>query len=82
MKTTIFEMGYVGCMAAPCLADHGHNVTGVDLDGNESLVVRRAQSSNLPGSYHQKRVNAGRVRVTPDTVELGAACLIRLACRL
>ena len=45
MKITVIGLGYVGTVAASCLADLGHDVTGVDLDPNR---VSTLQSGQMP----------------------------------
>ena len=34
MKITVIGLGYVGTVAAACLSDAGHYVTGVDIDSD------------------------------------------------
>jgi UDP-glucose 6-dehydrogenase len=74
MKVTIFGWGYVGCATAACLADHGQDVTGVNIDGNKVEMINHSQSPIIEPGYghHQKRINAGRLRATADAAELGA----------
>ena len=36
MNISIFGLGYVGCIVSGCLANHGHNIIGVDI--NEEKV--------------------------------------------
>jgi GDP-mannose 6-dehydrogenase len=79
MKITLFGMGYVGCVTAACLADFGHDVTGVDIDGNKVEMINRRQSPLIePGltDLIKRGVNAGRLRATTDTMELGDISLV------
>ena len=79
MKVTIFGMGYVGCVTAACLADHGHDVTGVDVDGKKVEMINHSESPIIePGltDIIKRGVNAGRLRATTDVTELGAVSLI------
>lgn len=45
MKITIIGLGYVGIVAASCLANRGHHVTGVDVDPERVMLL---QSGRLP----------------------------------
>jgi hypothetical protein len=35
---------YVDFVTAACLADHGHDITGIDVDGNKVEMINRSQS--------------------------------------
>ena len=45
MKITVVGLGYVGIVAASCLAGQGHDVTGVDIDPERITTL---QSGRLP----------------------------------
>jgi GDP-mannose 6-dehydrogenase len=79
MKVTIFGMGYVGCVTAACLANHGHDVTGVDVDRNKVEMINNSQSPIIePGLLDiiQKGVKAGKLCATRETTALGDVSLI------
>ena len=82
MKITVIGLGYVGTVAAACLADAGHDVTGVDIDPGR---VANLQSGQVPiyepglQEMAQGAVAAGRLRFTqPDDFEepLGRVALV------
>ena len=44
MKVVVFGLGYVGTVTAACLAAHGHDVWGVDVDGAKVDDIRALRS--------------------------------------
>jgi len=44
MKVAVFGLGYVGTVTAACLASHGHDVWGVDVDGAKVADIRAGRS--------------------------------------
>ena len=45
MNITIFGLGYVGCVGLGCLAEHGHNLIGVDVDRNKVNLVNNGKAT-------------------------------------
>lgn len=79
MKVTVFGMGYVGCVTAACLADHGHDVTGVDVDETKVSLVNSGRSPIIePGleDLLQRGVQSDRLRATAKIETLGDVALI------
>lgn len=79
MKITVFGMGYVGCVTAACLADLGHDVTGVDVDVNKVEIINRGQSPIIePGLAEliKRGVGAGRLRASTEPRVLGEIVMI------
>lgn len=70
MRISIFGMGYVGAVCAACLADAGHDVTGVDVSALKVDLINRGRSPIVePGlaTLMSQQVDAGRLRATSDT---------------
>ena len=44
MRITVFGLGYVGCVTSSCLAQLGHDVTGVDTDAKKVELVDDGRS--------------------------------------
>lgn len=75
MKISLFGLGYVGCVTAACLAKDGHEVWGVDVNGEKVEMINAGKSpiieNGLAEMIAEARTN-GRLRATTDP---GAAVL-------
>lgn len=85
MKISIVGTGYVGLVAAACLAEMGNQVVGLDVDAAKVALLNLAQVSIYePGLAELVRTNlaAGRLRFTvhfDEAVEDAQVLLIAVA---
>jgi UDPglucose 6-dehydrogenase len=72
MKLSVIGTGYVGLVTAACLADLGHDVIGVDRDGQRIAMLKESRipffESGLE-SLVRSGQQAGRLRFTTDTTD-------------
>jgi len=83
MRIGIYGMGYVGAVSAACLADAGHDVTGVDVAAEKVELINRAQSPVVEpglGALLDRVVSQGRLRATTRTAEAIEATDVSLIC--
>lgn len=83
VRVSVFGMGYVGCVAAACLARDGHRVVGVDVSPVKLDALRRGESPiGEPGLdvLIRDAVAAGNLRVTHDAQEAIQQTDIALVC--
>ena len=74
MKITVFGLGYVGSVVSACLAQDGHDVTGVDLDVNKVSSINNSKSPIVEPGLEEaiaKAVGAGRLRARTSAEEIG-----------
>lgn len=67
---SIFGLGYVGCVLAACLAEHGHDVIGVDVNSMKVEMINRGESPLIEaglGELIHKNVDLGRLKATQNS---------------
>ena len=69
MRVAVFGLGYVGSVTAACLAAHGHDVWGVDVDAHKIAEIRAGRSPVVePGleALVAQAVAGGSLHATTD----------------
>lgn len=69
MNISVFGLGYVGAVSAGCLANEGHQVTGVDPVATKVELINKGQTPIIEaeiGEIIASNVRAGRLRATSD----------------
>ena len=83
MNISVFGLGYVGVVAAGCLAADGHHVIGVDPNAAKVELVNRGVPPIVEGDIAaliEGAVESGRLRATADVREAVLASEMSLVC--
>ena len=83
MRVSVFGLGYVGCVTAACLVKAGHQVLGVDINGEKVSMVNDGISPLLEpglGDLLHEVVANRRLGATTSTEEAIAGSDVALIC--
>jgi GDP-mannose 6-dehydrogenase len=83
VKLSVFGLGYVGCVAAACLADAGHDVVGVDVNPTKVEIINSGKSPIIEDGITEliaKVVASGRLSATTDSARAIRDSDISLVC--
>jgi GDP-mannose 6-dehydrogenase len=83
MKISVMGLGYVGAVAAGCLAKDGHEVIGVDPQQTKVHLINGGQSPIIEkdiGEIIREQVQEGRLCATSDVQAAVAATDMSLIC--
>ena len=83
MKLSVFGLGYVGCVAAACLAEAGHDVVGVDVNPTKVEIINSGKSPIIEDGINElmaQVVAAGRLSATTDSARAIRDSEISLVC--
>src|SRR3981081_682244 len=82
-RVTVIGAGYLGLTHAVCMADLGHDVLAIDVDGQK---IARAAAGEAPffepglEPLLRKNVDAGRLRFTTSFAEAGEFGEVHFLC--
>lgn len=82
-RISVFGLGYVGAVTTAVLADHGHEVVGVDNNADKVATVAAGRSPVVePGlpELVARNVAAGRLRSTTDVGDAVASTDLSMIC--
>jgi GDP-mannose 6-dehydrogenase len=81
MRIGVFGLGYVGCVAATCLARDGHSVTGIDVNPQKVKCIKHGQSPIMePGleALIADMVRSSRLQASMDSQATVRNCDVSL----
>lgn len=83
MRISVLGLGYVGTVAAGCLAQQGHDVLGVDAEPRKVDLINAGKSPIIEkdiGKIVERQVAAGRLAATIDAVDAVQRSDLALVC--
>lgn len=72
MRISVFGLGYVGSVSAACLAQHGHEIIGIDINPEKLALIRCGRAPVIEHGLDDlicRSVEAGNFRVSCDNWE-------------
>jgi len=83
MDITIFGLGYVGCVGLGCLAEQGHNLTGVDIDKAKVDLINNGKATIVEKDIDElikKNSKDKRITATTDSFEAVVNSEVAIIC--
>jgi GDP-mannose 6-dehydrogenase len=74
MKITVFGLGYVGSVVSACMAQDGHDVTGIDFDESKVTAINSSRSPIVEPQLEEaisEAVATGRLQARTSAEDLG-----------
>lgn len=83
MDISVLGLGYVGCVSAACLSQHGHRVLGVDVNSVKIDLINAGKSPIVEKHVDElisRAVARGHLRATSDPLSAVSQSDISLIC--